>query len=120
MKLDIGEKGVKTMVNITDLKKEYDALMSLVDQLLAEIHEICSKYDDECTVELESNYALGGKFKVNMTLDKHMPLADLVKIEEKGGTFIRVTHNETSDCCGFCTYSFYFILDDTECCCDGD
>lgn len=109
------------MVTLNDLRGEYDALTGLVDELVTEIHEICEVYDDECTIEVESNYALASKVKINMTLDKHMPLSALVKIEEKGGTFIKVNHNETSDCCGFCTYSFYFILsEDDECCCAGD
>ena len=107
------------MVTLTDLRKEYDALIDLVNELITEIHELCSEYDEECTVEAESNYALASKVKINMTLDKHMPLSALVKIEEKGGTFIKVAHNETSTCCGFCTYSFYFILsEDDECNCN--
>lgn len=107
------------MTNLTELRAEYNKLMDLVNDLLYEIQEICDVYDNQCTIELENNYALASKIKINMTLDKHMPLSALVKIEEKGGTFIKVNHNETSDCCGFCTYSFYFILsEDDECCCN--
>ena len=113
------------MVTGTELKETYKEFLDLKNTLATEVHELCSEYDEECEVQLsiitscpqceDTDYIW-----LCATLDKHMPLSALVKIEEKGGTFVKVIHNEESECCGFCKYIFHFHLTDTIHCSDNE